>query len=421
MNNSFREISACRICGNRALEAIISLGEQTLTGVFPKTRDEVITKGPLDLVRCVGDDACGLVQLRHSYNQTEMYGDNYGYRSGLNASMVRHLSEKVARLVARYAPAEGSVVLDIGSNDGTLLSRYSPSLVRVGMDPTARNFSEFYPAEAVVVPDFFSASNFRSAMGERKAAIVTSIAMFYDLEQPMEFVRDVASILAPEGVWHFEQSYLPLMLQACAYDTICHEHLEYYALSQIAWMVRRCGLKVVDVESNNINGGSFAVTVAREESTVPINESAVSGMLAKEKILQSATPFQEFARKVVLHREELLGTLEKLRKDGLSILGYGASTKGNVILQYCGLSEREIPAIAEVNPEKFGRYTPGTRIPIISEAEAHAHKPDCFLVMPWHFRDNLLEREVSFLQKGGKMLFPLPEIQLIGGPTVSRA
>jgi SAM-dependent methyltransferase len=409
------EISACRCCGNTRLESILSLGDQQLTGVFPRSADETVTSGPLELVKCFGVDACGLVQLRHTYDSSEMYGDNYGYRSGLNQSMVRHLGSTVGRILAKYPIREGATVLDIGSNDGTLLSFMPATAQRVGMDPTIAKYRQYYQPGIRAVPEFFSAANFRQFVGAGRAEIITSIAMFYDLDDPQSFVRDIAAVLAPNGVWYFEQSYLPTMLTQNAYDTICHEHLEYYAFRQIKWMMDRCGLRVIDVELNDVNGGSFAVTVCRDEASHMPNAGAIAALVAQEcgDGIDTMRPYEEFRERVAAHRNDLLEIMDDIRSRGASILGYGASTKGNVILQYCGLTTAEIPAIAEVNPDKFGAFTPGTHIPIISEADAHARKPDYFLVMPWHFRENLIQREAAFLKRGGKMIFPLPEISIV--------
>ena len=411
-----REITSCRICKNRGLIPLLDLGVQCLTGVFPRSEDERITSGPLELVKCHGENCCGLVQLRHSYEAAEMYGADYGYRSSLNRTMTEHLRAKVAKLTPLVPVESGDLVLDIGSNDGTLLSFYPPGPVCVGMDPTAEKFREFYEPRIEVIADFFSAENFKARFGGRKAKIITSIAMFYDLDEPVEFVGQVAGILDDGGIWHFEQSYLPAMLAQNAYDTICHEHVEYYALRQIKWMTDRCGLKIVDLETNDVNGGSFAVTVAKASSSLRENTAAVSAMLESEDdaALQTLAPYQTFRERVFRHREKLLATLADLSRRGAKVLGYGASTKGNVILQFCGITRAQIPAIAEVNPDKFGKFTPGTRIPIVSEAEAHAMNPDCLLVMPWHFRSNLVQREKAYLQRGGKLIFPLPEIEFVG-------
>lgn len=411
-----RRIDSCRICANTELVPLLDLGEQSLTGVFPRQRDEPLTRGPLELVKCEGDErACGLVQLRHSYSATEMYGDNYGYRSSINASMRKHLREKVEALRTFGPLDKNDLVLDIGSNDGTTLSFYPDNLTRVGMDPTARKFREFYQPGVRVIADFFSAERFQSEMGARKAKIVTSIAMFYDLDSPMEFVEQVANVLDDEGIWHFEQSYMPLMLEKTAYDTICHEHVEYYGLRQVQWMMERCGLRILEVELNDVNGGSFAVTAAKDSSRFSSNTEAIERVLRGERDAgpESLSPFQGFAERVSAHREHLVSLLDQLKREGYQVLGYGASTKGNVILQYCGITSELLPAIAEVNEDKFGCFTPGTGIPIISESEAHAMRPDYFLVMPWHFRQNLVRRERAYLRRGGKMIFPLPTIDVV--------
>ena len=411
---SARAITACRCCGSAVLESVLSLGDQYLTGVFPRSPGERITSGPLELVKCTGVESCGLVQLRHTYDSSEMYGANYGYRSGLNQSMVRHLGDTVAAIVAKFPPPAGSLVLDIGSNDGTTLSFMPHDVRRVGMDPTIVKYGKFYQPGIQQIPDFFSAKTFREHFGDQKAAVVTSIAMFYDLEEPLAFVRDIASILAPDGVWYFEQSYLLTMLTQNAYDTICHEHLEYYALRQVQWMMQRCGLRVIDVQLNDVNGGSFSVTVCHDSATHQPNSAAIAAVEVGERAakLDGLEPYRAFATRVAAHRDALIALIADVRARGQSVLGYGASTKGNVILQYCGFTTNDIPAIAEVNPDKFGAFTPGTHIPIISESEAHARKPDYLLVMPWHFRENLVGRETAYLQSGGRMIFPLPEISV---------
>jgi len=408
------KIEKCRLCGNTNLIPVLSLGTQALTGVFPRSTSDPITKGPLEVVKCHGEDSCSLLQLAHSYDSAEMYGANYGYRSGLNRSMVSHLGQKVENLLARHPVSPGDIVLDIGSNDGTLLSNYPDGVLPVGMDPTAAKFREYYQPRVTVIPDFFSAEKFLAQTGGKKARLVTSIAMLYDLESPLDFVRQISSILRKDGVWHFEQSYMPSMIQVNAYDTVCHEHLEYYGLRQIQWMLQRGGMKILDVEINDINGGSFAVTAALESSDLSANDSQIRKILEWESIFETLEPYEKFAMRVSAHRTKLCEKISAIRQKGALILGYGASTKGNVILQYCGLTPQQIPAIAEVNPDKFGAYTPGTLIPIISEKEAHARNPDYLLVLPWHFRENLIERESAFLRSGGKMLFPLPSIEVVG-------
>lgn len=408
----YTPIQKCRAGGGSHLVSVLDLGVQSLTGVFPSDVTQNVTAGPLELVWCPNS---GLLQLKHSYNPSEMYGENYGYRSGLNASMVRHLEAKVRHLRRIVELRPGDVVLDIGSNDATLLKAYvGENLVKVGIDPTGGKFKSYYTEEIRLVADFFSAKNF-SKVSSRLAKIVTSIAMFYDLEDPVDFARQVASVLDEGGIWHFEQSYMPSMLRTNSYDTICHEHLEYYTLGVLSGIMEKAGLKVIDVQMNAINGGSFAVTVAKASSPLRPNATMIGWLLEQERRmgLDTPRPFRDFEERVFRHREDLRRLIRSLVKDGKKVLGYGASTKGNVLLQFCGFSPEDIPAIAEVNPEKFGRVTPGTHIPIISEQEAKALHPDFFLVLPWHFKAGILEREKEFLLDGGKMIFPFPEIEIV--------
>jgi len=383
-----------------------------MTGIFPHSAQEAVGKGPLELV---WSPESGLLQLRHSFEASEMYGDNYGYRSGLNQSMVDHLTHKVRQLQRASGLAPGDTVVDIGSNDCTLLNVYGPSYERVGIDPTGAKFAAYYPPDVKLVPDFFSAELYGET-GARPAKIVTSIAMFYDLEDPIRFAAEIASILRPDGLWHFEQSYMPSMLRLNSYDTICHEHLEYYSLHVVKKILDAAGLKAIDVAMNNVNGGSFAVTAARADNvSVKENRAVIDWMLEQEDRMGLGTPrpFRDFEERVFRHRDDLSRLIASLNADGKKILGYGASTKGNVVLQFCGLGPSDIPAIAEVNVEKFGRVTPGSHIPIISEAEAKAMSPDYFLVLPWHFKDSILRREKEYLAGGGKFIFPFPEIEIV--------
>jgi NDP-4-keto-2,6-dideoxyhexose 3-C-methyltransferase len=414
-----KEIEHCRICGGTDLKPVIDLGTQTLTGIFPRTKEQKITSGPLELVRCndgKNDHGCGLLQLRHSYDLDEMYGQNYGYRSGLNQSMIDHLKGIVGEIETIANLQKNDFILDIGSNDGSLLSYYPErqGLNLVGIDPTGEKFIEFYQKRINLIPTFFSAEMIRKTFGSQKMKVITSISMFYDLESPIQFMREIFEVLADEGVWILEQSYMPTMLNVTAYDTICHEHLEYYGLKQIMWMADRVGLKIISVSLNDTNGGSFCIALAKKSSPYAEAIKEVNGLRTKELEvgLNTEKPYREFTQRVGKHKIELVDFLTNIRNNGQKILGYGASTKGNVILQYCGLSKNEIPYIAEVNPDKFDSFTPGTLIPIISEQEAHQMKPDYFFVLPWHFRKGIIEKEKKYLESGGKLVFPLPEIEV---------
>jgi hypothetical protein len=408
-----QRIKKCRISNSNDLIKVISLGEQYLTGVFPKSRDEAISKGPLNLLWCKKSN---LLQLSHSYPLDEMYGDNYGYRSGLNGSMVNHLTNK-ARFLESFCDLKAyDLVVDIGSNDATLLKSYkSKNLIRVGIDPTGEKFQKFYTGGIDLIPEFFPSVSFLKKYYNKKVKLITSIAMFYDLESPGSFVKSIYEILADDGVWHFEQSYMPAMLRTNSYDTICHEHLEYYSLGVVNDLLNQFSLQIIDVQFNDINGGSFAVTASKTSSSFKPNQSVIDWLLYQEEKMQLNTPlpYKIFEKKVYQHREDITNLINRLNNDGKTIIGYGASTKGNVLLQFCDLSENEIPFIAEVNEDKYGCFTPGSKIPIIPEKDAREMEPDYFLILPWHFKNGILAKEREFISRGGKFIVPLPEIQII--------
>ncbi len=392
----------------------LDLGEHAFTGIFPASPEEPVSQGPLKLVWCA---SCTLLQLGHSFDPTELYGENYGYRSGLNESMVQHLGREARGLETLIGLSPGDVVLDIGSNDGTLLGSYTTVGLRlIGIDPTAAKFAEFYPPAAQIAADFFSAAKFRE-LSTAPARIITSIAMFYDLEDPVAFARDVRACLAADGVWHFEQAYLPAMLRSTAYDTVCHEHLEYYSLGTVRRILEEADFELIDVRFNRVNGGSFAVTATPRGSPMPPRRALIGWATAHEAWIRLDTeaPFYSFAERVFQHRAHLVELVRALRADGASLMGYGASTKGNVLLQFCGFTSADIEAIAEVNPDKFGRVTPGSRIPIVSERDMRKRQPDYLIVFPWHFRDGIITREAEYLRKGGRLIFPLPEIEVLSG------
>ncbi len=410
---SYSRILSCRICGNDNLVRVLDLGQQMLTGVFPSSTTNAVTTGPISLVKCHGEnDVCGLLQLEHSYAASEMYGNNYGYRSGLNPSMVAHLHRKVGRIMSTVNCGNDDLILDIGSNDSTTLQAYpadGPTLV--GIDPTGTKFQKHYPAHVNLIPEFFSSEIFFSKYPGRNAKVVTSFSMFYDLDDPLKFMRDIRDVLADDGVWVFEQSYMPFMLDTNSYDTVCHEHLEFYALSQIKWMTDRNGLKILDVEFNDINGGSFSVTVAKDngDNTVP---PAVQQILEEEqrRKLHTLEPFRDFSERIETSKRELLRFIREVKGEGKRIVALGASTKGNVLLQYCELSPNDIDCVGEVNEEKFGRLTPGSWIPIVDENSFMVNEPDYFLILPWHFRRFFVENRKW---KKAKLVFPLPKLEIV--------
>jgi len=369
------------------------------------------------LVRCDDEknsDACGLLQLKHRVNPDELYQHDYGYYSGITQTMVDHLQGIVDQIIKRNILEKGDIVLDIGSNDATMLKMYSNDYKRVGIDPTGEQFKEYYTEGLRLLGDYFTKTNYDKIL-DNKAKIITSIAMFYDLPDPTGFMRDIKECLHENGIWVFEQSYMPSMIETKSMDTICHEHLEYYSLKAIQYMMNKVGMKIIDLEFNNSNGGSFRVTATHKNN--PIEQKIdIDKILLKEKNvfkLNTSATYEEFMKNSETVKKEITKFLTEEKKKGKSIYIYGASTKGNTLLQYCGIGKDLITAAAERNPEKYGRRTPGTNIPIISEKEARAAKPDYFIVLPWHFKNEIIKREKDYLLSGGKLIFPLPTFEII--------
>jgi NDP-4-keto-2,6-dideoxyhexose 3-C-methyltransferase len=413
------EIKKCRICGNEKLIEIMNLGEQELSGKFPKIDEVDPPSSPLILVKCDDskkEDACGLIQLKHSSEPEQMYVGGYGYLSGMNQTMTAHLKDVVKKIESIVNLKSGDLVIDIGSNDGTLLKSYTKSgIKRVGIDPGGQQYKQYYPPEIGLITDFFPTTALNNLYPGQKAKVITSIAMFYDLENPMSFVQNIKKYLDTEGIWVLEQSYLPSMLESNAFDTICHEHLEYYALKQIEWMLKRNDLKVIDVERNLINGGSFKIYVAHKGTIYPINKKSISDLKDYENslYLNTITPYKEFKNRVDKIKIDLTTFIKNEKVKGKLIYAYGASTKGNILLNYFKLDNTIITAAAERNDKKWGCRTPGTHIPIVSEESARKAFPEYFLVLPWHFKDEFIQRESTYLKEGGKFIFPLPSISVI--------
>lgn len=405
----YNQISNCRISGSTNLKTILNLGHMALSGVFPPSINTPVTSGPMTLVVCPDS---GLVQLGQNYNLDEMYGMNYGYRSGLNQSMVKHLTDKVAYLQTIKSIGPESTVIDIGGNDGTLLKAYAiDGLRRVCFDPTASKWAKYYEGTDITVHSGFFDGN-----SNYSADIITSISMFYDLPNPNQFVQDVKASLAPSGIWHSEQSYLPSMIKARSFDTICQEHLEYYTLTVVNNLLEANGMRIIDVQFNDINGGSFAFTAGHAEYDHKINVAEIDKVLKAEAIADWSNPasYKEFIADISEAKTDLIQLINKLNRSGKKVAALGASTKGNVLLQWCGLNKDSIAFISDVNPLKWGCYTPGSGIPIISEKSAAAERPDYMLVLPWHFKKSIIEREQTFLSQGGKLIFPLPYLDIVG-------
>jgi SAM-dependent methyltransferase len=413
--------TTCRVCKG-ALETVLSLGEQYVSN-FVSPQETAGPKAPLELVLC---QQCRLLQLRHTVPGVMMY-QNYWYRSGTNQTMrdaLADISGAAAKLV--HLKAEDSV-LDIGCNDGTLLGYYTvPGLYKIGFDP-AQNLAVFSRkiADKVLI-GFFDADRFLADPDLQKfrPRSVTSIAMFYDLEDPNKFVSDIQRIMHPDGVWILQMSYLPLMLKQNDFGNICHEHLEYYSLQSLEYLLHLHGFSIVDAQLNDVNGGSIRAFIRNRAADPSTFGDEAYRRQATERVsklreseaelgLDRTTPYREFAERVQGIKRQVYNFIKDQVERKKKVFVYGASTKGNTMLQYFGLDHSLIIGAAERNPDKWGLVTVGTRIPIISEAEARAAKPDYFLVLPWHFIEEFKTRERDYLSSTGKFIVPLPQFEVI--------
>jgi hypothetical protein len=401
---------------------ILSLGDVYVSDFI---KDEALEKEwgkyPLELVLCDKQKGgCGLLQLKHTLSSDALYRQ-YWYRSGINKTMTDELAGIAAKATALASLEKGDYVIDIGANDGTLLKNYPVAgLERVGYEPS--NMVKYVQDDSIdIINDYFNAAAWTKKFREKKAKVITAIAMFYDLEKPNEFMQDIVSCLDDEGVFIVQQMYLPSMLTQTDYDNIGHEHLEYYCLGPLEYLFEKNGLEICDAELNEINGGSFRVYARHKGKGKSIKlptgaaERVQKMRDEEEKLgLYDRKVYDEFAARAEALKDQLVSFIKEEVAKGKTVYVYGASTKGNTTLQYCGLSYPLIKAAAERNPDKWGLKTVGSHIPIISEEQARKDKPDYFLVLPWHFMDEFREREQEYLKAGGKFLTPLPRVEVIG-------
>jgi NDP-4-keto-2,6-dideoxyhexose 3-C-methyltransferase len=412
-NKMFNKIQKCRVCGNLNLYDILDLGDQYLSGIFPKNIDIDMYKGPLKLVKCdESTEGCGHVQLEHTFDLSTMYGDEYGYRSGLNSSMVKHLESKYIKIAQFLELKDRDIVIDIAGNDGTFLGFFPTNLKLLSIDPTSKKFSKYFKSHVDYVPEFFSENLYKLYFQNQKAKLITSFSMFYDLQDPCQFAKEVNNILDPkDGIWVLEQSYMPQMIKMNSFDTICHEHLSYYGMRQIKYIMDKSNLKIIDFEFNDINGGSISIVVANKNSKYEECFEKVNSLMDEELNLglDGKKPWEDFKDRIDKCKKDFWEVVDKFSKQGLKIAGLGASTKGNVILQTFGISAQDIFVIGDVNPNKYGSYTPGTWIPIDDENKV-VESYDVFVVLPWHFKNFFLN---SSKFKGKTLIFPLPNVQII--------
>ncbi len=409
----------CRVCGSSALKPVISLGDTYLSKFGYQPDDFVNRPLPLDLVRCSPEDdenACGFVQLRHTTPYDLLYRE-YFYKSGVNRTMTEHLGGIVDELSTMVKLDDRDIVVDIGCNDGTMLNFYPKGLTRVGFEPALNLGEEASSLGIEVIPDYFTHEHYLARYSQ-KARIVSSISMFYDLDDPNAFVDSVKRILKRDGLWVLELSYLPSMLATNSIDTIVHEHLGYYTIHVMDYLLRSHELAIIKVDLNNLNGGSFRLHCCHADAVGEFYEVDRSvhalSMREFELALETDVPYQQFSERVERIHSQVRDFLEKAVREGKRTYVYGASTKGNTLMQSFGISDQLVIAAAERNPYKWGKTWFGPGIKVVSEDEARSTSPDYFFVLPWHFKSEFLEREQEFLQSGGKFIFPLPEFQVVG-------
>ncbi len=416
-----KERTTCRISGE-PLVPLFDLGSLYMSDFIPKDASPRIPQVPLKM--CLAPES-GLVQLAHTAPSDDMYS-TYWYRSGTNATMTKELQDIALSGQQTMRPQAGDIWVDIGCNDGTLLSFLDPSLTRIGIDPAKNGYKELSEKHAnVIVSDYFTKDSYiKSGFSDKKAKVITSIAMFYDLENPHDFVSDIEATLDDNGLWILQMSYLPLMLKQLAFDNICHEHLEYYTLQSLEYLLTPHGLEVVDCQLNDVNGGSFRVYIRKTKAdktlfaTAPYRDVAmmrVESVRANEEKLDLKNPetYLKYYKDILILKEKTMDFIKSEKAKGKKIWGYGASTKGNTLLQWFGLDETLIDGIAERSPAKFGLKTAGSNIPITSEEEMRTAKPDYLLVLPWHFIAEFRRRESEFLKNGGAFIVPCPLFEVI--------
>lgn len=396
----------CKNCKKKSLKKIVAIGKQPLSGFFYSSKKNNLKKYSLDLYKC---SKCELVQLNNPANTKKMYGAHYGYKTSVSKLMLSHLREKINRLKKSKLIKTGSNILDIGSNDASFLKLFGKKYNLYGIDPSAEKFKKEYK-DIKLITDFFSKKNVIKYLKNKniKFDLISSFAMFYDVEDPNSFCNDIEKLLNDEGIWVCEFSYLPLMLKNLTFDQICHEHIMYYTFSVFEKILKNNNLKVIDIKFNEINGGSIEVIVGKNINKRSSNKNFIDTIKKDEKkITQKA--FYNFLKRIKKVKNDLVNFVNKNNP----IAGYGASTKGNIFLNYCNLNSNQMSYICDANKQKFGKYTPGTNIKIISKEKMRVLNPKFVLVLIWSFRSEIIRQELSYIKKGGNLIFHLPKLHII--------
>jgi len=409
----------CRDCNKNKFTKLSNIGYQPISSIFLKSKRK-IKNYSLDLFKC---KSCDLVQLSKIANLKDMYGPEYGYKTSVSKLMVNHLREKFVRIKKLNILKKNSNILDIGSNDGTFLNFFANKekyLNLYGIDPSASAFLQDYNNKIKIIVDFFNKKTAKKFFKDKKNikfSLIASFAMFYDVEDPNSFSKNISNILDRNGVWVLEFSYFPLLLKNLTYDQICHEHVVYYTLNTFNKIAKKNNLKIIDFSINEINGGSIEVICAKKNSKHKSKNEKINKVLNEEKSI-TQRDYDRFNLRVETSKNNLLLFLKNQKKK--DIIGYGASTKGNVILNYCGVTNKNISYICDANPSKFGKFTPGSHINIISKDRMRKINPKYLLVLIWSFRKEVIKQEKEFIKKGGKLIFPLPVFHIVDKDNYSK-
>ena len=404
------KIKCCRLCKHNKLDSVSYLGNFHYTGLFPSQKTKKVPKGILALVKC---KKCQLIQLSQNFNPKFFFGDNYGYKSSISKTMTDHLYGIKKYISSMVDINQNDNILDIGSNDGTLLKFFKNTKAKklVGIDPSAKNFKKNYKNIGDIIIDFFSYFNVKRY---KKFKVITSIAMFYDLPDPDKFVRDIKNSLDSNGVWYTEQFHISGLLKDRCFDSICHEHLLFLSLKNMYFLAKKNKLKILDVRLNKINGNTFGVLMSHEKSKYKQMKLKLRKFYKFEGKLniKNKKTWIKLNNEITNMKNKILKFIKNERKNNKLIGGYGASTKGNVLLQLCKLNNKSIDYMIERDPRKFNKFTPGSKIKIISEKQAKKKNFGSYIVFPWHFKKEILKREEKFFNKGGKLIFPLPKFRI---------
>ncbi len=409
MKKIYNKIDHCRISKDKKILNVGKIGPLTLTGTFLKKKNGRIPSMPVDLV--FSKKSC-LLQLKHNYNQSLLFGKNYGYRSSLNKSMKKHLIEKSKSILKILKLTKNDVILDIGSNDGTFLNSFPKNINKYGIDPTAKKFKKYYNKEIKIIPSLFNSKIFKK--NKIKFKFISSIAMFYDLSDPRLFCNNVSNLLDHEGIFHIEIAYLPDILKKFSFDTFCQEHLTYYSFMSFKYLIDQTPFKIIDFTRNSINGGSINFNLAFKKSNWKCKTQKINKILSYEKKINihKAETYINYFKKINSISQKINLLIKNLKKKNKKIYAFGASTKGNVILQMCKLNNKIISGVYDVNPFKFGKYTPGTKILIKNEKEIYKDKPDYLLLLIWHFKNTLKIKLKKFKRTKSKFIWPFPKLKI---------